>query len=899
MSEAEATARWRLVSARLDELLDLEEPATRSAALERLHAEDPELAAELAELLAAAERRDALLDRSDEAIAQLIGAPVAEEGVPETIGPWRVVGVLGEGGMGRVFAAERAGEGYVQRAAVKVVHGGGNAPLLRERFLAERRILAELEHPSIARMLDGGVAAGGAPYFAMERVDGERITDFCHAQRARVERRLELFLDVCAAVEHAHGKRVVHRDLKPSNVLVDGDGRVKLLDFGIAKLLAAEEEGADAPTLLRALTPRYAAPEQAAGGAITPATDVYALGVLLHELLAGQPPRTQDGLATFTVERALAGEVSRPPSLAVQLDASRPEGTSLARRLAGDLDRIVARAMARAPERRYQSASALAEDVRRHLAGEPIEARGSAPLYRAARKLRRHRWAALALVAAALALVLGVRLATLSPRRAPVLAVLPFLPGAGGEPYRSSALAEEVATALGRSRELAVLSSLSLGADRAPSSDRLRQELGATHALSGRIEGGAESPRLVVALEDLAGRRVLWTETYPWSPAPQPEADAAVVAGIAGETLATLGLARRSTAGADAPTRDPRAYEAYLRGVAALAGSAGRGRDEASRLEATVQLELAVALDPAFAPAWARLATVYAQRLFHDAPNAELEQRANAAIQWALALDPSLAEAYLARAELAWNLENGFPHARAVTDLKRAIELQPSLAEAHRELCKVYFHVGLTDRAVDACDRALALDPGDRAALARKLTAWADDGRFAEVARALAGSEATLSPGIRGGLLLMIRETEPGLALLRPAGGEARAADSEFGWPTSSRAALERAWVALGDARLGRTAEAAKLLARAEFTAETFEEQSHLHHAYYAVGAAHAVLGDRDEALAWLTKAADEGYPSYPHFAKDADLASLASDPRFVALLARLKTDWLRCREAL
>ncbi len=856
-------------------------------------------------MLAASAGGDSLLDRSDrswiEPLVESSRGPLPPLASGSTVGPWTLGRLLGEGGMGSVFLGERRGEGFTQRAAVKLLPGGAHPSHLHQRFLAERGILARLEHPGIARLLDGGVTADGAPYIAMELVEGRTITAACRESRATVEQRLTLFLEVCEAVEYAHRHRVVHRDLKPSNVMVDRNGRARLLDFGIAKLLEPGGETAEQPTLLRALTPQYAAPEQVTGGAITPATDVYALGVLLFELLAGRLPFALADQSSFTVEQAIVGATPARLRQAAIADDTRPEGQRLARRLAGDLERIVQRAMAKEPERRYPSVAALAADLRRHLAGEPVAARGDGIFYRARRLVRRQRWAVLAGALAVVALALGARIATIHPQRSPVLAVLPFAVSGPVEPYRAAALTEEVASALGRSREVAVLATTSLlAADGgALPTPRLRQELGATHLLRGSVDSAAGRLRVRVAVEDLDSGATLGAEELDWDAASPLGADAAIVRRVAGQVLDRLGLDASAATDAPQATRDARAYEAYQRGVAALAGRATEASGAEQRLAATVQLELAVALDPGFASAWARLATVYAQRLFSDAPSADLEQRANVAVQWALALDPALAEAYLARAQLAWSLAHGFPHAQAVADLRRALELQPSLAEAHRELCKVYFHVGLTDRAVAECDRALALDPADRAAFVRKLTALADDGRFADVARALAEHGREISAPMRGGLLLMIRENAAALALLRPAASAARPVDPEFGWPTSARAALERAWAALALARLGRTQEAAALLARAEFSAESLEEQSHLHHAYYAVGAAHAVLGNREEALRWLEKAADEGYPSYPHFAKDADLVSLASEPRFVALLRRLETDWRRYRDTL
>ena len=321
--------------------------------------------------------------------------------------------------MGRVFLGERRGEGFTQRAAVKLLSAGVQESLLHQRFLAERGILARLEHPGIARMLDAGVADDGAPYLAMELVEGQTLTQACRLNRATVEERLALFLEVCSAVEYAHRNLVVHRDLEPSNVMVDGAGRVKLLDFGIAKLLAPGGEAPPSqPTLLRALTPQYAAPEQVTGGAITTATDVYALGVLLFELLAGRLPYALADQSPFTVEQAIVGaEPVRLPQAAVA-DASRPEGARLARRLAGDLERIVQRAMAKEPERRYSSVEALASDLHRHLQGRPVEARGDSPVYRMRKFVRRHRLALVLSAVAVAALMTALAVAVAQARRA-------------------------------------------------------------------------------------------------------------------------------------------------------------------------------------------------------------------------------------------------------------------------------------------------------------------------------------------------------------------------------------------------------------------------------------------------------------------------------------------------
>ena len=311
--------------------------------------------------------------------------------------------------MGEVWRAERADGVYDAEAAVKLVRPG-LAPDLVARFRAERHVLARLDHPAIARLLDGGTASDGRPYLALGFVHGEPITDHCDRRRLSIDERLALFCEVCRAVAYAHRMLVVHRDLKPSNVLVEeapggGAARVKLLDFGIAKLLD-ESAPFTAPVTTeghRVMTPQYAAPEQVRGEPVTTATDVYGLGVLLYELLAGRRPHAPDAQARAAVERAVLDET--PPDPSAVAAATAPTGPSaiarasarasdparLRRRLRGDLDRIALKALRKEPERRYDGPAALARDVERHLAGLPVEARPESVRYRAGAFVRRHR----------------------------------------------------------------------------------------------------------------------------------------------------------------------------------------------------------------------------------------------------------------------------------------------------------------------------------------------------------------------------------------------------------------------------------------------------------------------------------------------------------------------------
>ena len=416
-ASSDDTTRWGRIADVFDAVADLP-PDERTDALDRLcrtpdGAPDPDLRDEVEALLEADEAAQASADTFDLPSAAALVDGDSQSG--ETIGPWRVLGPLGRGGMGRVDLVERADGAYEQRAALKRL--SLVAPSRLRRFLRERQILASLQHPGIARLLDGGVERG-EPYLVMEYVRGEPITRHADAHGLGLRDRLALFLQVCDAVAFAHRHLVVHRDLKPSNVLVgatagretDGEGapRVSLLDFGVARLLDAD---ADDPITAEAgapLTPGYAAPEQIRGGAITTATDVWALGVLLYELVAGRRPFEGDTREAW-MESVLRAEPTAPSQVARTQDTpTSPISSRDARRLRGDLDAICLQALCREPEARYASAHDLAADLRRYLADEPVQARRPSALYRARRFARRHRGAVVAAALLALAVAGGV-----------------------------------------------------------------------------------------------------------------------------------------------------------------------------------------------------------------------------------------------------------------------------------------------------------------------------------------------------------------------------------------------------------------------------------------------------------------------------------------------------------
>lgn len=415
------TDRWQELECLFDEVVKL--PAEQRNAYLREHCDDPELIAEVERLVAHdSSSQDfiaSVVDEviSDTALAERIGSDPGRfkgEGsgglAPgDLIGPYRVVDSLGEGGMGVVYLGERADEAYEQRVAIKVVREA--LPGTVEKFQTERQILADLVHPNIARLLDGGSTPGGLPYLVMEFVDGDPIDTYADGHHLDLQERLRLFLSVCEAVRFAHRNLVVHRDLKPSNILVSAEGQPRLLDFGIARLLGPEGLPGDMTfSVGRFFTPEFASPEQVRGERVTTASDVYSLGVLLYLLITSERPYQVDTASLIGIERVVCEEIPVAPSTKLSGEARRA--------VAGDLDWINLKALEKDPERRYGSALELMEDLERHLNHVPIQARPPSTGYRLSRFVRRNRTVVTASSLAVLALIAGLVMAGLGFFRA-------------------------------------------------------------------------------------------------------------------------------------------------------------------------------------------------------------------------------------------------------------------------------------------------------------------------------------------------------------------------------------------------------------------------------------------------------------------------------------------------
>ncbi len=431
--------RWQRIKTLFHDVLELP-PARRGAFLDNATIDDPTLRAEVEDMLRA---DDATIHPLEEPVAELTARLLTQhtdDPIGRRIGPHRLVREIGRGGMGAVYLAARDDGQYREEVAIKLIKRGMDTDAIIGRFVRERQILADLDHPNIAQLLDGGITEDGSPYFVMEYIAGEPIDVYCDAHRLSIGQRLALFRTVCAAVHAAHRRLIVHCDLKPSNILVTAEGVTKLVDFGVARILDPERDPLSPgwTAASRLLTPGYASPEQIRGEPLTTASDVYSLGVVLYELLSGHRPYRLDQATRQAMEHAVCEQMPSKPSTAVRHriltelevaerttelertettrtatpeEVSQRRGTvpeKLERRLAGDLDNIILMALRKEPERRYSSVEQLAEDLRRHLDGLPVLARQPTLGYRAGKFLRRHWLGAAAVLVLVTSLVVGI-----------------------------------------------------------------------------------------------------------------------------------------------------------------------------------------------------------------------------------------------------------------------------------------------------------------------------------------------------------------------------------------------------------------------------------------------------------------------------------------------------------
>ena len=412
--------RWNRVKEIFASALE-RDPSQRATYVEQACADDATLRVEVISLLEAHDTAEGFIEHEAAERVGLASAAPKKDWIGQRLGPYRIVGEAGRGGMSQVFKAVRDDQQYEKQVAIKLLKPGLDTESLLKRFRAERQILAQLSHPNIAHLLDGGATEDGAPYLVMEFIEGKPIDAYCDERELGVNERLDLFRSLCSAVHYVHQHLMVHGDLKCGNVLVTDQGVVKLLDFGIAKLLSPTPTGTrEEPraTTFLALTPEYASPEQVRGEPITTASDVYSLGVLLYRLLSGDLPHKASGSTTWALAQQICEQDPAPPSVTAE-QATTGYGR-FARTLRGELDNVVLKALKKTPEERYPSAEQLAEDLRRYLRGFPVAARPDTTSYRVRKFAQRHKSAAVAAGLFVAALIAGIITTSWQAHRADV-----------------------------------------------------------------------------------------------------------------------------------------------------------------------------------------------------------------------------------------------------------------------------------------------------------------------------------------------------------------------------------------------------------------------------------------------------------------------------------------------
>jgi len=872
---------WDRLKTILGEALEQNSSAARIALVERRCGEDTDLLEEAESLLAEAEAL--LKERTDsfEDCAQNAASTFWQEGPPrsgERVGAYVIVRELGRGGMGTVFLAERADGQFEKQVAIKILNRGADTAEILHRFRAERQILARLDHPNIARLLDAGTTDDGLPYFIIDYIVGAPVTRFAVAQKLSTRQRLELFLKICDAVEFAHRNLVVHRDIKPSNILANAEGEPRLLDFGIAKLLAKEEDAAQSTTEAQQhLTPICASPEQAKGDPITVATDIYSLGALLYEMLSDQKPHRFSTARPTREELALVvGEQVPPPPSAVAPDAET------ARLLRGDLDAIVLFAMRKEPKMRYPTVADLAADIRRQLARKPVVARCPTLGYRAKCLVKRNgsrlvTSAAVVIVLAGVLFALWARSQQNAGKAAAIaqksIAVLPFenLSSDPDNAYFAQAIQDEILARLSKIADLKVISRTSTQKYKS-APDNLREiakQLGVANILEGSVQKAADQVRVNVQLINALNDAHLWGDVYDRKLTDIFAVESDIAKTIADTLQAELTGAEKQLIAAQ-PTSDTAAYELYLKGRLLWGKRSGDNIPKAIGF-----YEQAITRDPNYALAYAGLAEAYVLLPFYTAtaPQDAYPKAKSAALK-ALQLDDKLAEAHTALGLLLCLGDRDM--AGSISEFQRAIALNPNYATAHHWYGNApLLALGRFDEAIAEGKRAIELDPFSP-------IMNADLGQDLFVARRYDEAIAQLRKTLEIDPTFYYAHYNLGIALQLK--GDLPAAIAEY---TKAQQLSDDLFVpvllASARAQSGDKDTAVRLLAELE------ELSQHRHVPSYWRAFLYLSLGNRDEAVRWLERAvADHDTPTVTLIKVDPTLDLLRGDPRFEALVQKV-----------
>ena len=779
---------------------------------------------------------------------------------------YRIERELGAGGMAVVYLARD-----LQRdrdVALKVLRPELGVASGADRFDREIRLAARLVHPNILPLLDSGTTAGRL-WYTMPYVEGETLRDrLVRERQLPLDEAVRLTTEIADGLEHAHGRGILHRDIKPENILL-ASGHALVADFGVARALADSNDRITA-TGFAVGTPGYMSPEQSSGdGTIDARSDQYALASVSYEMLAGEPP--------FTGSTAQAIITRRLSQHAPSIRTIRPA-------IPESVDAALRRGLSPVPADRFDSTSAFAMAM----TGASTGAVAAAPRSPA-------RWRVFAAVAVAIALIALIRLRPDAPPpsgepadRTVRLAVLPFrlLTSDSGDRYLAEGITEEVTSSLANLSGLRVIdrSSVAPIAAAGKSPQEMGRTLGIDALVDGDVQKSGEAIRVGVKLIDPATGETRWSKRWDHTSKDVFKVQSEVAAQVAGVLRIQL-AERESRKLSRPPTTNPAAYDAYLR-ARAISRVQGELTGLARSDSVITILRQAVALDSTFAGAWAEMAARLVETVFlFDAEPLRLED-ADRAIRTSLSLDSTVAMAWKARHDLAWNAVRGWHFAEALADVRHAIELQPSLAIAHNGLGSLCFHYGFLDEARRELETSLSLDPRDGCDDVTRCTGFSRP----RVARVLwYGQKFDSSVAVYqkipfvGGFVW-----EYAVAL----NGAGRSADA-LALLDSAPKVGDQAWNdreaarALIYASMGREQDALDALAK---TSATRTSRSHFHHAQFTIACTWARLGKKKEAVEWLRQAAENGMPNYPLFRNDPNLKSLQGDPDYESLMRQLET---------
>jgi eukaryotic-like serine/threonine-protein kinase len=871
--------RWRQVEDIFQTALDLG-PHERAVYVAEACAADADLKRDVENLLVQHESAGALLEDplyGDTELSALEAFVYEDEDplIGRRLGAYQIEREIGRGGMGAVYEAVRVDKAFSLRVAIKLVKRGMDTDFVLRRFRKERQILAALDHPHIARLMDGGTTDDGLPYFVMEYIEGQPLYRYCDAHQLTIAERLKLFRALCDAVQYAHQKQVVHRDIKPSNVLVTSEGIPKLLDFGIAKLLnpalAGDITHDPTATAMRLMTPEYASPEQVQGAPATPTTDVYSLGVLLYELLTGHRPYRLRNRAPHEIARVICEESPAPPSFIItrpedllpnsfsgdeattlkKLYETRATTLEMLRRdLSGDLDTIILRALRKEPEWRYQTAEQLRDDITRYLDGLPVSELPDTPLIGAIRQTQ-----------------------PISTENS--LAVLPLKlldvqhGGDSGPDYLGTGLADALITRLSGIRRFAVRptsSVLRYGAESDPII--AGRELGVAFVLDGRVRRAGDHIRVTVQLLSVRDGSAVWagqfdenfTDVLSLEDAISSHVAEAMVPHLSGDER--LRLAKRGT-------DNPQAHEAYLRGRYYW-----NTLTEEGFAKAIVCYHQAIAVDPNYAVAYAGVAEYYNWLGSYSVlPFRECAASAYEAASTAVAIDPILAEGHAALGQAV--LTRDFDWSTAERQVLRAIELNPNYAAPRIWYALQLAMEGRFTESLREAHVARDLDP--MAILSRFAVAWCSyhARRFDQ---AVALCRDTLSSEPNNFMVLYCFSTVLGHVDQH----EEAIASAQKLVEVMGKASHTLCTLAVAHARAGDRTAAENIL-REMSEIEDLRYISPYHRALVT-----AALGRIDESLDWLERAYKTRDAKVLWVGVDPELAPLHGHPRFNNLLKKL-----------